>query len=246
MLSKKATRRVASGVSERTPLLSRPDRGTILHMGSHRFQAALLFLVLAAGAFAQTHIEGQVSRVIDGDTVVVETAGDTTTIRLNGIDAPESDQPFGAEATRMLEELIAGRVVRIDVLDTDRYGRLIGEIAAGGRRVNAEIVRAGGAWWYREYATDDTELEIAEVYARAMSAGLWAANEQPIPPWEWRQGVRSPTPSAAGCDPSYPGVCIPSPPPDLDCGEITARRFRVVGPDVHRFDGDRDGIGCES
>jgi hypothetical protein len=52
-------------------------------------------------------------------------------------------------------------------------------------------------------------------------------------------------PPAGNCDPSYPDVCIPSPPPDLDCGEIPHRRFRVVGADPHRFDGDHDGIGCE-
>lgn len=48
------------------------------------------------------------------------------------------------------------------------------------------------------------------------------------------------------CDPSYPGVCIPPAPPDLDCGDISYRRFTVRQPDLHRFDGDRDGIGCES
>ncbi len=48
------------------------------------------------------------------------------------------------------------------------------------------------------------------------------------------------------CDPSYEGVCIPPPPPDLDCTDIEERDFRVVGPDPHRFDRDHDGIGCES
>ncbi len=48
------------------------------------------------------------------------------------------------------------------------------------------------------------------------------------------------------CDSSYPTVCIPSPPPDLDCGEIAFRNFAVVGSDPHRFDRDHDGIGCES
>ena len=48
------------------------------------------------------------------------------------------------------------------------------------------------------------------------------------------------------CDPSYPTVCIPPPPPDLDCGEIPYRNFRVLPPDPHRFDGDKDGIGCET
>lgn len=49
-----------------------------------------------------------------------------------------------------------------------------------------------------------------------------------------------------GCHPSYPTVCIPPPPPDLDCGDIEHRDFEVRGSDPHRFDRDRDGIGCES
>ncbi|GEM_PF-1447756 len=48
------------------------------------------------------------------------------------------------------------------------------------------------------------------------------------------------------CDPSYPDVCIALYPPDLDCGEIGFSNFKVVQPDPHRFDGDKDGIGCES
>jgi hypothetical protein len=47
------------------------------------------------------------------------------------------------------------------------------------------------------------------------------------------------------CDPSYPSTCIPSPPPDLDCGEISNRNFKVIGSDPHGFDGENDGIGCE-
>jgi hypothetical protein len=49
------------------------------------------------------------------------------------------------------------------------------------------------------------------------------------------------------CHPSYPDVCIPPPPPDLNCGDIDARNFEVSGSDPHGFDGnDNDGIGCES
>jgi uncharacterized repeat protein (TIGR01451 family) len=59
-----------------------------------------------------------------------------------------------------------------------------------------------------------------------------------------------PPPPPANCHPSYPTVCIPPPPPDLDCGQISFRNFLVIytvpGPDPHNFDGDRDGVGCES
>jgi hypothetical protein len=40
-------------------------------------------------------------------------------------------------------------------------------------------------------------------------------------------------------------VCIPSPPPDLDCADVNYRDFAVRGSDPHRFDGDHDGRGCE-
>ena len=48
------------------------------------------------------------------------------------------------------------------------------------------------------------------------------------------------------CDPSYPTVCIPPPPPDLNCRDLTFSRFEVRGRDPHRLDSDRDGVGCES
>lgn len=67
------------------------------------------------------------------------------------------------------------------------------------------------------------------------------AQPTPIPPTPVPQQE-----TAQNCDPSYPGVCIPPYPPDLDCGEISFRRFQVVGSDPHGFDGDADGIGCES
>lgn len=57
--------------------------------------------------------------------------------------------------------------------------------------------------------------------------------------------TRTPTPGQ-GCDPSYPTLCLPPPPPDLDCGNLAAKNFPVFPPDPHRFDTDRDGIGCES
>ena len=66
----------------------------------------------------------------------------------------------------------------------------------------------------------------------------------PVPP--------SPTPAkptatpANACDPSYPTVCIPAYPPDLDCGDVGFKNFKVIPPDRHGFDRDGDGIGCES
>ena len=66
---------------------------------------------------------------------------------------------------------------------------------------------------------------------------------------QWPTSPPSPTTTVASnpaCDPSYPDVCIPPYPPDLDCGEISFRRFKVIGSDPHGFDRDGDGVGCES
>jgi hypothetical protein len=48
------------------------------------------------------------------------------------------------------------------------------------------------------------------------------------------------------CDASYPDVCIASPPPDLNCDDITDKNFKVVPPDPHGFDREGDGTGCET
>lgn len=88
-------------------------------------------------------------------------------------------------------------------------------------------------------------------YVYDLEHGGWA-ELHPLYRWGYQAGMPlpggSPTPafSPGSCDPSYPTVCIPPPPPDLDCGDIPYRRFTVLAPDPHRFDGDHDGIGCES
>ena len=49
------------------------------------------------------------------------------------------------------------------------------------------------------------------------------------------------------CDPSYPDFCIPPSGPDLDCKDVLPhKRFRVLPPDRHGFDKDKNGLGCES
>lgn len=51
---------------------------------------------------------------------------------------------------------------------------------------------------------------------------------------------------AANCSPAYPTVCIPPAPPDLDCKDVAFKKFTVLAPDPHKFDNDKNGIGCES
>jgi hypothetical protein len=67
-----------------------------------------------------------------------------------------------------------------------------------------------------------------------------------IPAPEMETSPAQPPPSGGNCGPAYPTVCIPPPPPDLDCSEIRYRNFQVLPPDPHHFDSDGDGVGCES
>jgi hypothetical protein len=87
-------------------------------------------------------------------------------------------------------------------------------------------------------------IELHPVLRFSPTACSRPASPPPSPP------PPPPPPPPGNCAASYPSVCIPPPPPDLDCGEIAYRnftvRYDVPDPDPHGFDGDRDGIGCES
>lgn len=89
----------------------------------------------------------------------------------------------------------------------------------------------------------DAQLGIAQNWVQFYQA---AAPTEPTTAARIAPIATAPAPPISNCDPVYPDVCIPPPPPDLDCKDIPYRRFRVLPPDPHRFDGDHDGIGCES
>jgi len=86
----------------------------------------------------------------------------------------------------------------------------------------------------------DDVAEVATIPAPA------ATESVPTPLATQPLSTQEPPPPAQKCDPSYPRVCIPPPPPKLNCGDISERRFDVTGDDPHGFDRDNDGIGCES
>ena len=129
------------------------------------------------------------TRIIDGDTIAARIGGQgqEIRIRLYGIDAPEKKQAYGQQATRALKTLISG-TVEMDVMDTDRYGRTVALIRAGGKDVNGKMVAAGMAWIYPKYcrAAFCDEWKSLESAARNARLGLWR-DTNPIPPWEWRR-----------------------------------------------------------
>jgi endonuclease YncB( thermonuclease family) len=90
----------------------------------------------------------------------------------------------------VLAALVFRRRVTVVVVDTDRYGRTVGRVIAGGTDVNAAMVRRGAAWVYRAYSDDPALLRL-EAEARAARRGLWALPEaQRQPPWDWRRPRR--------------------------------------------------------
>ena len=133
-------------------------------------------------------VTGYVTGVSDGDTFYMQIDGKAVRMRLAQIDAPEKAQPFGRRAEQSLRELIGKREVRATWREADRYGRPIVQVEAGGVDVNAEQVKRGFAWVYRQYS-NDARLIALEVEARRAGLGLWSESE-PIEPWEWRRAKR--------------------------------------------------------
>lgn len=185
-----------------------------------------------------------VTAVIDGDTIEVSVNGASYRVRYIGMDTPETGDVCGSEAKAANAALVAGQTVRMvkDVSETDRYGRLLRYVYVGDTFVNGALV--AGGWAQAVDYPPDTAMSGLLHSLTAQGAGRGCALvAAPLP----TEPVRAPDPIPVGnCDPSYPTVCIPPPPPDLDCGDIPYRRFQVLPPDPHRFDGDHDGVGCES
>ncbi|MDR0621272.1 MAG: thermonuclease family protein, partial [Deltaproteobacteria bacterium] len=101
---------------------------------------------------AQEIYQGSVERVVDGDTVQLLTDDyERVRVRLYGIDAPEKDQEGGDQSLAALKVLIEGRRVRVDVLDVDRYSRLVGLIYLDGDLANLRMIEKGLAWVYDQY-----------------------------------------------------------------------------------------------
>jgi len=151
----------------------------------------MIFLFLAWTAASFADFSGKVVAVKDGDTLEVLTNRVAVRVRLYGIDCPEKGQAFGQKAKQFTSDQVFGKTVKVIEKDRDRYGRTVEKVTLeDGRSLNRELVRAGLAWWYRQYAKKDAELKTLEREAREAKAGLWA-DADPVLPWDWRKGKRS-------------------------------------------------------
>ena len=134
----------------------------------------------------------RVVSIEDGDTIIVlNEINENHKIRLQGIDAPEGGQGFGNRSRQNLSELVAGKEVTVEWFKRDRYGRIVGKVSLDGSDVCLEQIKAGMAWHYKYYqseqSNEDRELYAnAETAARVRKQGLWS-DANPIPPWDFRR-----------------------------------------------------------
>lgn len=135
----------------------------------------------------------EVVGVNDGDTITVRMidTGRQERVRLATIDAPEMNQPYGQAAKKSLSDLVFGKNIRLEIVDRDQYGRIVGEVFVDGMNINTEQIRRGFAWHYKQFERQQTE-EQRQIYssvqeiARQARSGLWR-DQNPVPPWEWRK-----------------------------------------------------------
>lgn len=146
-------------------------------------------MLLAFQSAAADTLPGRVVGIADGDTLTVLVERQQIKVRLAEIDAPEKAQAFGNRSKQSLSDLCFNKTARLDDKGKDRYGRTVARVYCDGADANTEQVRRGMAWVYERYAPKNSPLYGAQAEARAARRGLWADNE-PVPPWEWRRGKR--------------------------------------------------------
>lgn len=139
----------------------------------------------------------KVVRVVDGDTLIVAAGWRQTRIRLDSIDCPEDDQPWGDTATFGLIKLVGGKTVALEEHGVDPHGRTLATLyvrqanSEDWLNVNERMVTLGHAWvmrlYYDHLPTDrQAKLNRLEAWAKSKRVGLWRT-PNPIPPWRWRK-----------------------------------------------------------
>jgi endonuclease YncB( thermonuclease family) len=151
---------------------------------------ALTTMALADEAAPGQHhmISGQVTKVIDGDTLEVQVARRTLRVHINGVDAPEASQPWGKQAQLALAQMVLGQAVDLEPVGPDRGVRLTAIVFVGEAEVGAALVSDGNAWADRQdLRPSDIGLCEVEASAREQRRGLWSLpSAQRVAPWEYR------------------------------------------------------------
>ena len=143
---------------------------------------------LGRGGRGTDHVVNVV-HVVDGDTVVVDDGHGSETVRLLGVDTPETVHPtkpvqcYGPEASAFTKSRLLGRRVTLerDVEARDRYGRLLAYVLVDGRRFNDELLRAGYARLLviAPNGSHARQMLDEELAARRAGRGLWGRCTRP-------------------------------------------------------------------
>lgn len=141
-------------------------------------------LFMPSGALAE-QFSGNVIKILDGDTLEVLHKKTPVRVRLQNIDAPEKQQPFGDWSGQQLKSLTANHPVTVTWTQKDRYGRILGQVSTATLNVNHAMVAAGAAWVYSQYNNDPVLLAFQRT-AQQEKRGLWSETH-PVEPWKWRR-----------------------------------------------------------
>jgi endonuclease YncB( thermonuclease family) len=150
----------------------------------------LIFSVCTASA--SKILQGKVVSVADGDTItVLDAEKNQHKIRLQGIDAPEKAQAFGAKSKQALYEMVHGKTVQVSFEKSDKYGRILGKVLLDGQDICHEQIKAGLAWHYKKYQNqqplvDRDAYSASETAAKNEKLGLWS-DPRPVAPWDFRK-----------------------------------------------------------
>jgi len=133
----------------------------------------------------------EIDEVLDGDTVAYHKAVGKilirTRIRLYGIDAPESTQPFGKESAIHLSNLVQNKTCYLQIIDIDQYGRELGILYVDAQDINDQMVLSGYAYAYPFTRPVSNNLKFHEQFAKANKLGVWSSNKALQLPWEYRK-----------------------------------------------------------
>lgn len=154
--------------------------------------AVLCIVILASAGLGQSiaadeRVIGRVIKVVDGDSLAVESEGQSYQVRLWGIDAPEWGQRFSADAKALCRDLVEGKIIAIEGKYLDRYDRVVAIVTVDGRVLNEEMISRGMAWVHIRYCDEEicTAWRTREQEARNLGRGLWV-DRQPLAPWRWK------------------------------------------------------------
>lgn len=148
-----------------------------------RFFCCLAFCFCACIGAAEYPRKVSPYVIHDGDTFVIAQGNEV--FRLWGIDAPESDQPWGDVAALALQTLIKKRMITLQSVHGNTYGRDVVLATVRGKDIGLELLKMGLAWHDPRYAPDKKEYAEAMEEARKAGRGLWS-DKKPIAPWKWR------------------------------------------------------------